>query len=180
MAPLLSTPTCLKCVNMSCADTIIVMFNIMFNLQVRAWISLHHIQYQMFIEAKKWLLQLYNQCLATRKLPKIWKKAHVTALLKPGKDPSLPKSYRPISLLSHTYKLFERLILNRVAPVIDERLLSKLASALVNLQPVKFSTLPSTSRMAMRKEWSPAHCLLICQQRTIQLTTDAFFTRSKS
>ena len=78
-------------------------------------------------EAKKWLLQLYNQCLATRKLPKIWKKAHVTALLKPGKDPSLPKSYRPISLLSHTYKLFERLILNRVAPVIDERLIPEQA-----------------------------------------------------
>ena len=64
--------------------------------------------------AKKWLLQLYNHCLTTRKLPKIWKKAHVMALLKPGKDPSIPKSYRPISLLSHTYKLFERLILNRI------------------------------------------------------------------
>ena len=56
---------------------------------------------------KKWLLQLYNHCLTTHKLPKIWKKAHVIALLKPGKDPSIPKSYRPISLLSHTYKLFE-------------------------------------------------------------------------
>ena len=78
-------------------------------------------------EAKMWLLQLYNQCLATHKLPKIWKKAHVTALLKPGKDSSLPKSYRPISLLSHTYKLFERMILNRVAPVIDERLIPEQA-----------------------------------------------------
>ena len=45
------------------------------------------------------------------------------ALLKPGRDPSIPKCYRPISLLSHTYKLFERLILNRITPTVDERLI---------------------------------------------------------
>ena len=78
-------------------------------------------------EAKKWLLQLYNHCLKTHELPKIWKKAHVIALLKPGKDPSIPKSYRPISLLSHTYKLFERLILNRITPTVDERLIPEQA-----------------------------------------------------
>ena len=78
-------------------------------------------------EIKIWLLQLYNQYLATHKLPKIWKKAHVTALLKSGKDSCLPKYYHSISLLSHTYKLFERLILNRVAPVIDEHLISEQA-----------------------------------------------------
>ena len=49
------------------------------------------------------------------------------ALLKPGKDPSIPKSYRPISLLSHTYKLFERLILNRITPTVDERLIPEQA-----------------------------------------------------
>ena len=78
-------------------------------------------------EAKKWLLQLYNHCLKTHELPKIWKKAHVIALLKPGKDPSIPKGYRPISLLSHTYKLFERLILNRITPTVDERLIPEQA-----------------------------------------------------
>ena len=41
------------------------------------------------------------------------------ALLKPGKDPSVAKSFRPISLLCHTYKLFERLILNRIAEHVD-------------------------------------------------------------
>ena len=64
-------------------------------------------------------------------LPKIWKKAHVIALLKPGEDPSISKSYRPISLLSHTYmymyKLFKCLILNRVAPIADERLIPEQA-----------------------------------------------------
>ena len=66
-------------------------------------------------EAKKWLLSFYNNCLTTHRLPTIWKKAHVTTLLKPGKDPVVPRSYRPIYLLSHTYKLFERLILKGLA-----------------------------------------------------------------
>ena len=48
-------------------------------------------------------------------------------LLKPGKDPSVPKSFRPISLLSHTYKLFERLLLNRIGPVVDNLLISEQA-----------------------------------------------------
>ena len=56
---------------------------------------------------KKWLLKLYNYCLSTHKLPKIWKKAHVLALLKPGRDAAIPKNFRPISFLCHTFKLFK-------------------------------------------------------------------------
>ena len=76
---------------------------------------------------KKWLLQMYNYCLSTHKLPKIWKKAHVLALLKPGRDAAIPKNYRPISLLCHTYKLSERLILNRVRPVVNKLLIPEQA-----------------------------------------------------
>ena len=49
------------------------------------------------------------------------------AILKPGKDPSEAKSFRPISLLCHTYKLFERLILNRLAAHVDEKLIPEQA-----------------------------------------------------
>ena len=77
--------------------------------------------------AKKWLLELFNYCLSTHKLPKIWKKAHVMALLKPGKGPSIPKNFRPISILCHSYKLFERLILNRIGPVVDDILIPEQA-----------------------------------------------------
>ena len=62
---------------------------------------------------------MYNTCIQTQHIPTIWRKAIIIALLKPGKDPNLPKSYRPISLLCITYKLFERLLLSRLSPQID-------------------------------------------------------------
>ncbi|CAH1248509.1 Hypp8181 [Branchiostoma lanceolatum] len=77
--------------------------------------------------ALQWLLDMLNQSLNTNRIPKIWRKSRVIALLKPGKDPSIPKNYRPISLLCHTYKLFERLILNRTAPLVDELLIPEQA-----------------------------------------------------
>ena len=49
------------------------------------------------------------------------------AILKPGKDSTLPKSYRPISLLCHTYKLFERMILNRLNPLIETMIIDQQA-----------------------------------------------------
>ena len=51
----------------------------------------------------------------------------IIAILKPGNDSAIPKSYAPISLLSHTYKLYERLILNRIAPTIEEHLIKEQA-----------------------------------------------------
>ena len=49
------------------------------------------------------------------------------ALLKPGKEPSVAKSFRPISLLCHTYKLFERLILDRKEKHVDAKLIPEQA-----------------------------------------------------
>ncbi|KAJ8388028.1 hypothetical protein AAFF_G00148190 [Aldrovandia affinis] len=76
--------------------------------------------------AKQWFLNMYNTCLLTQRIPSIWRKAIITALLKPGKDPNLSKSYRPISLLCTTYKLFERLLLSRLSPQIDAELIKKI------------------------------------------------------
>ena len=64
----------------------------------------------------RWLLQMMNSILKTHKFPKLGRKSKVIAILKPGKDSTLPKSYRPISLLCHTYKLFERMILKPTEP----------------------------------------------------------------
>ena len=37
------------------------------------------------------------------------------------------EDYRPISLLCHTYKLYERMILNRIAPVVEQHLIKEQA-----------------------------------------------------
>ena len=61
------------------------------------------------------------------KICKIWLRSRVIALLKPGKDLALAKSYRPISLLSHSFKLMERLLLNRLSPFVEEHLIDQQA-----------------------------------------------------
>ena len=78
-------------------------------------------------QAKKWLLELFNRFVETNCIPKIWRKSCVIALLKPGKDLSLPKSFRSISLLCHPFKLFERLLLGRLTPVLETKMIPQQA-----------------------------------------------------
>ena len=42
--------------------------------------------------------------------------------MKPGKDPEHPKSYRPISLLCILYKVYERMVMARISPSVEEQL----------------------------------------------------------
>ena len=70
---------------------------------------------------------MLNVCFTGNKIPKIWRQSKIIAILKPGKDSAIPKNYRPISLLCHTYKLYERTILNRIAPVVEQRLIKEQA-----------------------------------------------------
>ena len=67
----------------------------------------------------EWFLSFVNACLLHNHIPKMWRRASIIAILKPGKLDSNPESYRPISLLCSSFKLFERLILNRINPIID-------------------------------------------------------------
>nr|XP_060616102.1 uncharacterized protein LOC132765855 [Anolis sagrei ordinatus] len=43
-------------------------------------------------KARRWLLELMNNCTASCQIPKIWRKARVIAILKPSKDRNDPKS----------------------------------------------------------------------------------------
>ena len=70
------------------------------------------------------------------KIPTLWRQSKIIAILKHGKDSAIPKSYRPISLLSHIYKLYERMILNRIAPTIEQHLIKEQ----VGLRPGKSCT----------------------------------------
>ena len=70
---------------------------------------------------------MFHACIKENNIPKVWRKAKTIAILKPGKNPQEPKNCRPISLLCHTYKLLEQMILNRLLPIIDEKLIPKQA-----------------------------------------------------
>jgi hypothetical protein len=52
------------------------------------------------------LVLICNAILLTHHFPTAWKHARLISITKPGKDPALPSSYRPISLLDTIVKLF--------------------------------------------------------------------------
>jgi hypothetical protein len=66
------------------------------------------------------LTMLINACIRLNYIPDAWKTANVIMILKPGKNLSEVESYRPISLLPIISKLFEKLILKRLKPIIAE------------------------------------------------------------
>ena len=85
-----------------------------------------------------YLCSLFNLSLASADIPSIWKQAIIIALLKSGKPASLDTSYRPISLLSPTAKVLERLLL----PILNEH----------------FHTVPT--QHGFRPQWSTTTALL--------------------
>ena len=60
------------------------------------------------------MVLIFNAILLTHHFPTAWKHVRVISILKPGKDPALPSSYRPISLLDTIGKLFENILLTRI------------------------------------------------------------------
>jgi exonuclease III len=68
----------------------------------------------------RYITQIFNAILRTGYFPDQWKVAQVILILKPGKPPEDPKSYRPISLLPVLSKVFEKLLLARLRPHLDE------------------------------------------------------------
>lgn len=69
------------------------------------------------------LLHLINASFRLRYVPRQWKFAEVIMIPKPGKDPREKTSYRPISLLPTISKVFEKLLIKRLKPLIKERAL---------------------------------------------------------
>ena len=59
-------------------------------------------------KAITFLTKVFNAVLKWQHYPAVWKHARVISLRKPGKDPTLPSSYRPISLLDTVGKLIEK------------------------------------------------------------------------
>jgi hypothetical protein len=65
------------------------------------------------------MTDLFNHCLRLPHFPNPWKEAKLITLPKPGKDPKFPQNLGPISLLSTTGKLFEKVILKCVQKHIE-------------------------------------------------------------
>ena len=67
----------------------------------------------------KVLQKLFNTVLLEGITPEAWNRSVVVLFFKKG-DNTLLKNYRPISLLSHVYKLFSRVITNRLERRLDD------------------------------------------------------------
>ena len=66
-----------------------------------------------------YLTNIFNNILKTKQIPDSWHEAKIVILFKKG-DPKDIKNYMPISLLSHSYKIFTRLLQTRIERTLDE------------------------------------------------------------
>lgn len=65
------------------------------------------------------LTLIYNSILRLQHFPTQWKCAEIIMVAKPNKPENMVSSYRPISLLTIFSKIFERLFLKRLTPVLN-------------------------------------------------------------
>lgn len=70
--------------------------------------------------SKRSLLKFYNRIWLDGVFPLSWRRAIVLPVLKPGKDPSDPHSYRPIALTSCLCKVLERMVNYRLMYVLEK------------------------------------------------------------
>ena len=66
------------------------------------------------------LVELYNQVVRDVVVPSTWQEACFTLLHKGG-DVDDPNNWRPIALLSITYKVFARVVFNRIRSILDQQ-----------------------------------------------------------
>ncbi|PNF15438.1 hypothetical protein B7P43_G18173, partial [Cryptotermes secundus] len=89
------------------------------------------------------LTHLFNHCFRLSHFPNTGKEAKVITLLKPGKDPKFSQNVRPISLLSTSGKLFEKVIFKFLRKHTEERVL-------LNASQFGFRARHSTTLQCMR------------------------------
>jgi hypothetical protein len=73
------------------------------------------------MRAITFLSEAFNAVIRRQYFPTAWIHARVVTILKPGKDRTLPSSYRPISVFDTVGNLFEKILLARVLREVNER-----------------------------------------------------------
>ena len=72
------------------------------------------------------ILAHYNEIWKSGMIPQEWKHALINPILKPGKNPRSPESYRPISLTATLCKIMEKMVTKRLTWYLEsKRILSK-------------------------------------------------------
>ena len=71
--------------------------------------------------SKTFVLDIFNGFWKYHSYPSSWKVEVVVPALKPGKNPELPTSYRPIALTSCLCKVFERMVNNRLMWLLESK-----------------------------------------------------------
>ena len=93
--------------------------------------------------ATEWLLTTLNLSWKHKQIPSEWRKSEIIPILKPGKDPKFPGSYRPISLTSCMCKLMEKLVQKRLLYWLE-------ANEKLNQNQAGFRSLHSTEDQCLR------------------------------
>lgn len=96
------------------------------------------------------LSKLFTSLLRQSYFPKIWKKSKLIAIPKPGKDPTISSSYRPISLLSAISKIFEKILLEKVQQYINENHINSPESPIIPNHQFGFRTNHSCDQQVNR------------------------------
>uniref|UniRef100_A0A670ZBU0 Uncharacterized protein n=1 Tax=Pseudonaja textilis TaxID=8673 RepID=A0A670ZBU0_PSETE len=60
------------------------------------------------------LLEVMNEVMSKKRIPKTWSEAYITLILKEDTDLQQVKNYRPISLLNSDYKIFASILAERL------------------------------------------------------------------
>lgn len=76
---------------------------------------------ELWTVVKEWVHLIYQKSIQYAYLPRRWAEARIVVLPKPGKpDCTIPKAYRPISLLRTISKGLERVVAQRVSAYLEK------------------------------------------------------------
>ena len=127
---------------------------------------------------RQYLLKLLNHIWESGSFPKAWNEAIVVPIAKPGKNPTIPDNYRPISLTNTTCKTMEKLINRRLRWILENnnvispyqsgfRQMHSTTDQLINIEANicdGFITNQSTAMVALDLEKAYD---MVCRQRLI-------------